>query len=59
MIIEGENPKYVHMYVPVLVPLCPPQLLTTFMDAIRTVVLFVLDQQGSVVGQHILGSVRP
>ena len=43
MIIDGENPKYVHMYVPVLVPLCPSQVLITVSDAIRTVMLFVLD----------------
>jgi hypothetical protein len=42
MIIDGENPKCVHRYVPVLVPLCPLQVLTTVTDAIRTVVLFVL-----------------
>lgn len=39
MIIDVENSMYVQMYAPVLVPFCPPQLLTTVMDAIRTVVL--------------------
>jgi len=43
MIIDGENPKYVHTYVPVLVALCPLEVLTTVTDAIRTVVLLVLD----------------
>jgi len=44
MIIDGENPMYVDMYIPVLVPLCPPQVLTTVTDAFTTAVLFALDQ---------------